>query len=86
MDPSQLRNIPPAKLRIILDLIETSQGKGSDSILPLFMQINQKMQQQGLQFTKEESQLILELLRSDMSPEEARKLDMMQSILESWNR
>lgn len=86
MDPSQLRNIPPAKLRIILDLIEASQGKGSDSILPLFMQINQKMQQQGLQFTKEESQLILELLRSDMSPEEARKLDMIQSILESWNR
>ncbi|MBP3506570.1 MAG: hypothetical protein J6K43_09245 [Lachnospiraceae bacterium] len=84
MNREQLRNISPAKLRIILDLMEASKGKGSDAIMPLFMQANLKMQQQGLQFTPEESKLILDMLKEDMTPEEIRKVDMMQSILANW--
>lgn len=84
MNREQLRNISPAKLRIILDLMEASKGKGSDAIMPLFMQANLKMQQQGLQFTPEESKLILDMLKEDMTPEEVRKVDMMQSVLANW--
>ena len=83
MNPNQLRNIPPAKLRIILDLMEASRGKGTDSIMPLLMQANQKMQQQGLQFTPNESQLIL--LKEDMTPDEIRRLEMMQSIISNFH-
>ena len=68
------------------DIIEASKGKGSDAIMPLLMQANQTMQQQGLSFTPEESALILDLLKEDMSPAEIRKLNMMQSILASYNR
>ena len=85
MNPNQLRNIPPAKLRIILDLMEASRGKGTDSIMPLLMQANQKMQQQGLQFTPNESQLILNLLKEDMTPDEIRRLEMMQSIISNFH-
>lgn len=84
MNRNQLRNISPAKLRIILDLMEASKGKGTDAIMPLFMEANQKMQQQGLQFSQEESQLILDMLKEDMSPEEVKKVEMMQSILANW--
>ena len=85
MNPNQLRNIPPAKLRIILDLMEASRGKGTDSIMPLLMQANQKMQQQRLQFTPNESQLILDLLKEDMTPDEIRRLEMMQSIISNFH-
>lgn len=85
MNPNQLRNIPPAKLRIILDLMEASRRKGTDSIMPLLMQANQKMQQQGLQFTPTESQLILDLLKEDMTPDEIRRLEMMQSIISNFH-
>lgn len=85
MNPNQLRNIPPAKLRIILDLMEASRGKETDSIMPLLMQANQKMQQQGLQFTPNESQLILDLLKEDMTPDEIRRLEMMQSIISNFH-
>ena len=85
MNPNQLRNISPAKLRIILDLMEASRGKGTDAIMPLLMQANQKMQQQGLQFTPAESQLILDFMKKDMSPEEIQRLEMMQSIISNFN-
>ncbi len=85
MNHEQLRNISPAKLRIILDLMEASKGKGTDAIMPLFMQANLKMQQQGLQFTPDESKLILDTLKEDMTPEEVRKVEMMQSILANWH-
>lgn len=86
MNRDRLRNIPSNKLRIILDLMEASRGKGSDAILPLLMQANQQMQQQGLTFTPEESALIIDLLKEDMSPSEIQKMNMMQSILASWGR
>lgn len=85
MNLNQLRNIQPAKLRIILDLMEASRGKGSESIMPLFMQASQKMNQQGLQFTPAESRLILDLLKEDMTPDEIRRLEMMQSMLAGFH-
>ena len=84
MNRSQLRNIPPQKLQIILDIIEASKGQGTDAIVPLLLNANNRMKQQGLSFTAEESNLIIQLLKEDMSPEEIKKLDMMQSILASW--
>ncbi len=86
MNREQLRSIPPAKLQLILELMEAGKGKGSDAIMPLLMHANQQMQQQGLSFTPEESNLIIQLLKEDMSPAEVKKLDMMQSILASWGR
>ena len=53
--------------------------------MPLLMQANQKMQQQGLQFTPNESQLILDLLKEDMTPDEIRRLEMMQSIISNFH-
>ena len=65
--------------------MEASKGKGTDAIMPLFMQANLKMQQQGLQFTPDESKLILDTLKEDMTPEEVHKVEMMQSILANWH-
>lgn len=86
MNRDQLRNIAPAKLRIILDLMENSKGKGPESLMPLLIQTNQKMQQQGIQFTPEESRLMLDLLKQDMTPAEVKKVEMMQSLLANWQQ
>ncbi len=86
MNREQLRNIAPAKLRIILDLMESSKGKGPESLMPLLIQTNQKMQQQGIQFTPEESRLMLDLLKQDMTPAEVKKVEMMQSLLANWQQ
>ena len=84
MNRDQLRNISPAKLRIILDLMENSKGKGPDALMPLLLQANQKMQQQGIQCTPEESRLMLNMLKQDMTPAEVKKIEMMESILANW--
>lgn len=84
MNRDQLRNISPAKLRIILDLMENSKGKGPDALMPMLLQANQKMQQQGIQFTPEESRLMLNMLKQDMTPAEVKKVEMMESILANW--
>lgn len=86
MNRDQLRNISPAKLRIILDLMENSKGKGPDALMPMLLQANQKMQQQGIQFTPEESRLMLDLLKQDMSPAEVKKVEMMQALLANWQQ
>ena len=86
MNRDQLRNISPAKLRIILDLMENSKGKGPESLMPMLLQANQKMQQQGIQFTPEESRLMLDLLKQDMTPAEVKKVEMMQSLLAIWQQ
>lgn len=86
MNREQLRSLSPAKLRILLDLMENSKGKGPETLMPLLLQANQKMQQQGIHFTPEESKLVLDLLKQDMTPAEVKKVEMMQSLLASWQQ
>ncbi|MCM1496547.1 MAG: hypothetical protein NC089_12230 [Bacteroides sp.] len=86
MNREQLRSLSPAKLRILLDLMENSKGKGPETLMPLLLQANQKMQQQGIRFTPEESKLVLDLLKQDMTPAEVKKVEMMQSLLASWQQ
>lgn len=52
--------------------------------MPMLLQVNQKMQRQGIQFTPEESRLMLDMLKQDMSPAEVKKVEMMQNILANW--
>lgn len=86
MNRELLRQISQAKLRILLELMEESKGKGPDSMMTLLLQANQKMQQQGLQFTSDESKLVLDMLKETMSPAEVQRIEMMQSMLANLQR
>ena len=78
---SALQKLEPQKLKLILTLLERTKGKSMNEALPAIMEISSTMQKQQISFTPEERSILFTMLKSNMTPDEQRKLDMMQSLL-----
>ncbi len=75
------RNIDPRKLAVLMEVMKEAEGKSMDKILPLIMNTNKRLQEQSLSFTKDESDLMLELLTKNMSPKEKMQFDMLKKMM-----
>lgn len=78
-----IKDMDPRKLAIILDLVKETEGMPLNKTLPCLMKANAKLKAQDLSFSKEETSLIMEILTSDMSPEEKLKVNSLKSMMES---
>ncbi|NLJ90205.1 MAG: hypothetical protein GX323_04820 [Clostridiales bacterium] len=81
MNHPAIKDIDPAKLALLISFAESAKGKKPDMILPLLMQANKTMKQQNLTFSKEEQELLIEVLTENMSPEDKNKVNLIRSFV-----
>ena len=77
----KLRGIDPLKVKIILEIKNKSQNKSMDELLPEIMKINQELNRRNMNFTKQESELLLDAIEESLSPSEKQKFNMLKSLL-----
>ncbi len=68
------------KLAFLSELVTQSGGKSVDTLLPFLISANQNANSMGLQFTNSETDLILNVLKSRMSPEEQSRIEMFRKM------
>ena len=76
-----IKNIDAKKLAILVDLINETEGLPLEKSIPNLMKANTKLKSQGLSFTKEETELILELFTKDLPPSEKTRVQMMKQFI-----
>lgn len=79
-DP-RLKNLSPIKQKLISEIANSSTSKPMEQMLPEIMQINQELSRRNIAFTKEESNLIMDILMEQASPDERRKIAMIRSMM-----
>ena len=52
-----------------------------ETMLPEIMKINSELNKRKLSFTREESQLIIDIMMENASPAEKQKIQMLKSFL-----
>jgi hypothetical protein len=77
----KLNNIDPKKLAILLELMKEAEGKSMDKLLPLLMTTNKRLQEQNLTFTKDESDMMIEILTKNMSNKEKQQFEMIRKMM-----
>lgn len=77
----KLRGIDPLKLKIILEIKNKSRNKSMEELLPEIMKINQELNRRDMNFTKQESELLLDAIEESLSPSEKQKFNMIKSFL-----
>jgi hypothetical protein len=77
----KLKNIDPRKLNILLELIKEADGKPMDKLIPLLVNANKKVQQQNMSFSKDESDVVIDLLSKNMSPTEKMQFEMIKKMM-----
>jgi hypothetical protein len=61
--------------------MKEAEGKPLDKVMPLLINTNKRLQDQNLTFSKEESELMFELLTKNMSPKEKMQVDMIRKMM-----
>lgn len=78
-----LRKIDKEKLEIISKLFNDLNKKNADERIQVLFTYGMEMKSRGLTFTKEESAILVDLLKVNLSEQEKAKLDMIANMLKS---
>lgn len=78
-----LRKIDKNKLEIISRMLNDMQNKSGEERIQSLFSFSMEMRAKGLQFTKEESEILIEILKSNMSEREKAKMDMIAEMLKN---
>lgn len=81
-DPA-LQNIDPAKLQMLLSMADQAKGKNQTDLLPFLMSLGQSS---SLNFSQEEMDSILNVLKIGKSPKELQKINRICTLLKQMRR
>ncbi len=79
-DPA-LKKLDLKKIAFISELANQMNGMPSDKMLPFLMAASQKSKSMNINFSDDETSLIVKVLSSNMNPEEKNRLEMMQKMI-----
>ena len=79
-DP-RLKNLMPLKRQIILELANGSHNATMEQMFPQIMQLNRELQKRNLSFSKEESNLIMDIMMEQLPLAERQKIAMFRNFL-----
>ena len=77
----KLKNIDPNKLQMIMALADQGGNKKQSEMMPFLLAAASKSKSQGLTFTSDEIEVIIDVLKSGKSKEEIKKIEKMRSIM-----
>ena len=79
-DPS-LSGIDPAKLAMLQSFASQGANKSQNDILPLLMTAAASSKKKGLQFTQNEIDMIINVMKTGKSKQDIAKIDKMASLM-----
>lgn len=81
-----LKKMDSKKLQWLEALAAQTGKQNPDNLLPFLLAVNANAQKRGIQFTDEETDVILCVLKENMTPQEQKKVDSLRKMLAGMNR
>lgn len=78
-------NVDPQKLKMLVEMFNEMGSKTAEQKIQVLFAYGMKMKQMGLNFTPNESRIIMESLKENLTTAEKNKLDMMVKMMEMMN-
>ena len=75
------KNLSPEKLSFLMNFANSKKPTQMQEMMPFLMSSMNQAKKENIQFTPSESDLLIEILKQNLSPEEAHKVDMMMRIM-----
>lgn len=82
-----LNNIDPAKLQMLLSMSDQAKGKNQSDLLPFLMSaMSQQKSGAKMNFSQEEIDTIINVMKIGKSPQEIKRIDRMCNIIKQFRR
>lgn len=82
----QFANISPEKLNFLMQFAAQNKSGNAKEMSNMIMGAVNNAKKEGIQFTPNETDLIIEILKQNMSPEEQRKADQILTLMRGMKR
>ena len=83
----QLQNISPEKLALLMNLAQNNSPKETpQEMAESLKNASETAQKQGINFSSNEREMIVEVLKQNMSPQEQKKVDLLMQMLKNMKR
>lgn len=76
----EFQKLHPVKKQIIQELVSNQETMSPETILSKVMTINKELSKRNLNFSKEESSLLIQILKQSMSPSDQQKVDLLMGL------
>ena len=81
-----IEKMPPEKIQFLSRLFEEAKGKNLNTMMPFLMAVTARANQAGIQFTDEETAVILSVLQKDMTPEEKKRVEIVRKMASALSK
>lgn len=84
----QLENISPDKLALLMELAQNSSSStGSPQDMAASLKnASETAQKEGMDFSSGERDMIIEVLKQSMPPQEQKKIDLLMGMMKNMKR
>ena len=79
-----LQDIDPAKIEMLLKFTEQGKGKSQKDLLPFLMAIAGQSKKSGMAFSPQETDAIIEVLKTGKSPAEVQKIERLRGLMTTF--
>lgn len=76
----EFKSLHPVKQQIIKEIIQNNSFTSPEIILPKILSVNKELEKRNLSFTREETALIVNMMKENMSTAEQQKVDMLMGL------
>lgn len=76
----RLDNISKEKLNALTNIISGSKNLPNNAIIPFFLKQTTEANSKGINFTDSETELIIDVLKTNMTPEQIKRIDMVKKM------
>ena len=80
----RLSGIDPVKLKIIMEIREKSKNKSIEELLPEIMKINQELNRRNMNFSKDETSVLIDVIEESLSPAERQRFNMLKGFMGNY--
>ena len=89
MDPTwmnhpSLNGIDPAKLQMLMTFAEQGKGKSQKELLPFLLAAARQSKNNGMAFSPQETDAIIEVMKIGKSPGEIQKIEQLRAMMKSF--
>ncbi len=84
----QLQNISPEKLQLLMNLAQNTSPAGSNpkDMAASLKNASDRASKEGMEFSSGERDLIVEVLKQSLPPQEQKKVDMMMQLMKTMRK
>lgn len=80
----QLQNISPEKLQFLMELAKNNSSTSTPQDMAQSLKnASESVKKEGMNFSSTERDLIIEVLKQSMSPQEQKKVDLLMQMMKT---